>query len=456
MSPLQNASVINPVVQPTDPDSHRWAVHGSRHEYFLPLPQRLQASDSQNVGHHLQGVAIHDRGIYLTSTQRISDGYDLRKVPAVLHFRRKSVSVEPIIGTYDHPGGIQAIGNYVAVPVWYSDQAGGEVLFFDETLRRQEFRVPITDPDSEYLKPNCVGIASVGRAKDMYYVLAVGVKVRSEDAANVKVDEIWFYFLTPETEQQEMIGFNRSFLVEGPIKLRQPQGSPTFPDSISLFADSTHRVYLVGMRMLSVFVTARGRTDGRIFPVNFGGNTGPLREHGSLDDAIELAVSLGPGEDVLMRPPLDLQVGSDPLPPYPQAEPDISGPPRSDPPQPYPQAEPDIPWPPRPYVPPEQPGGPDAASHTGPSGLPSIPSYPRPLLHGLSSEMDSGMLTGSLGDSGSDWYAPIIDRKPSPRWGGSARVTAEDQLVVTFCGFRIENAQIAMLDTQLRSEPIGD
>ena len=125
---------------------------------------------------HIQGIALRDDGFYVTTTQghRIlscdysNDNYYMRSVPPI-----------ELRCPYEHPGGIQTIGDHVAVPV-YSSRYCGEVRYYDRYLTEIAPRTWVAR------RPYCVGVTNFVRGDGRTaYLLAVTVSKRG--------DRIWFY-----------------------------------------------------------------------------------------------------------------------------------------------------------------------------------------------------------------------------------------------------------------------
>ena len=151
-----------------------WNSSSASAEY-LSISEQITL-DNSGLGSHLQGIAEHDTGYFVTTTQKLDGRH------AILHFSKVSDHKpdSPMAGNYDtfvslekgelHPGGIQAFGNYVAIPVWTAN-GKGRIRFYawsDSTLKKCR---PCLEADTRVY---CVGIARMpGKASE--FVLAASV-----------------------------------------------------------------------------------------------------------------------------------------------------------------------------------------------------------------------------------------------------------------------------------------
>ncbi len=130
---------------------------------------------------HNQGVAFRRQGFYLTTSSgdRIIS-CDLHETFPDSFRVRKSIRVTDHTTEehYVHPGGIQTIGDYVAVPV-INENGTGQVRFLNPDLD-----APISAFETESAA-FCVGVTNVRANDRAIYIAAVSA---TEDG-----NEIWFY-----------------------------------------------------------------------------------------------------------------------------------------------------------------------------------------------------------------------------------------------------------------------
>ena len=130
---------------------------------------------------HNQGVAFRRHGFYLTTSlgDRIIS-CDLHETRRDSFHVRKSIRVtdHDTEEHYVHPGGIQTIGDYVAVPV-VNENGTGQVRFLNPDLD-----APISAFETESAA-FCVGVTDVLANDRAIYIAAVSAR---EDG-----NEIWFY-----------------------------------------------------------------------------------------------------------------------------------------------------------------------------------------------------------------------------------------------------------------------
>ena len=133
--------------------SSEWTASGPTAEY-LRIPDSYNIALQNPPQGHLQGVAEHDSGYFVTTSQNVN-GH-----PAILHYAKVSRHTvgSAMVGTFDafthlppgerHPGGIQALGNYVAVPVW-TEEEKGRIRFYGFSNGKLTECCPYVDVDSK-------------------------------------------------------------------------------------------------------------------------------------------------------------------------------------------------------------------------------------------------------------------------------------------------------------------
>ena len=192
---------------------------------------------------HTQGVAFRNNGFYVTTTdgKRIISGRFVNDPKFPNHYSHETPPTS-LSGPYSHPGGIQTIGDIVAVPV-YCGATSAEVRFYDPNLDLVEC-LPI-----EGTRAYCVGVTNTSRVNGKTrYVLAVGVS----DAG----DEIWFYEATARSigecnwPSKPRIWCATDANREHWVNLLDPRSGPDkfwggCRNSMSLLADDAGGLYLL-------------------------------------------------------------------------------------------------------------------------------------------------------------------------------------------------------------------
>ena len=128
---------------------------------------------ANEVERHLQGIAVQNDEVYLTTSENDGQLIRARKANNVTNKPRYTFSREPVgpAGHTLHPGGIQAIGSYLAVPVYGNSIS--EIQFRDLTGVNMPCKnsVPIVE-----WKPYCVGITDrIDGNGRPYYLMVVGI-----------------------------------------------------------------------------------------------------------------------------------------------------------------------------------------------------------------------------------------------------------------------------------------
>ena len=222
--------------------ANRLAVIDEFHALSLaPIARNIPIYNMPNsrlglVG-HIQGVALVDRGQFFSSTAddgvliRIDNGGGVSKC---------------LIGKCEnaayHLGGIQAIGDHVAVPIYKENgTTGGEVRFYSysgSSLQEHEhLRLRLGDRH-----PYCVGIANVELEGNNHYILAIGVDEEGR--------EVRFYsrksdsFVESDTTNDNWWQSDQYvtwWLDRGTLEHRR------YRNNISLVADGEGALYFIGM-----------------------------------------------------------------------------------------------------------------------------------------------------------------------------------------------------------------
>lgn len=229
---------------------------------MLPTNKRLKVGSSQSVfgawdttrsspdlfriiwrfvigraAEHSQGIAQDDHGFFLTTTEPREGGCR----DQILYYSDGCAAAsarEVVEEGFRHPGGIQTIGAYVAVPLWESGESTrGKVALYGRDCKPRFDLIRSTDH-----RPNAAGITDTGSRKRLRYVLATVVDEKGE--------KIRFYRTQPGLTKLQRDCFDEH--VEWVLP-NDWDSSETYPNSISLFSDDKGNVYFLGMR-------TRGRT----------------------------------------------------------------------------------------------------------------------------------------------------------------------------------------------------
>ncbi|MDP6701809.1 MAG: hypothetical protein QGH25_19310 [Candidatus Latescibacteria bacterium] len=185
---------------------------------------------------HFQGVARRDDHAYLTLSGKVDGALflSLQRGHNFVYDTR-----ETIVG-YNHPGGIQTIGEYVAVPVYGSSHGDAKVLIYDRDLSRFSEHALV---DS---KAFCLGIANIDY-RDGHgerYIMAV---VSRSDGSRID-----FYHSQPG---EDLASRGVTFEQFGRWRWTRPRGQRSneffgHANSISLVVDEKEKLYLLGLHTI--------------------------------------------------------------------------------------------------------------------------------------------------------------------------------------------------------------
>jgi len=135
------------------------------------------------VAYHLQGVSVYVGTGNKRNRVILSTSADKGKLiigiatPDKRHYRVKAEPIGYETEEKVHPGGIQVIGKYVVIPIYYKGYKGIEIRDIMDGLNIvKEFTIKN--------KPYCVGITTTGKNSSEYYVLAV---VTKSDGSRVEI-----------------------------------------------------------------------------------------------------------------------------------------------------------------------------------------------------------------------------------------------------------------------------
>lgn len=185
---------------------------------------------------HLQGVTIKDTSAILTTS---SDNGRI----IIAHQHEKDFEFENDIDVVDndHPGGSQAIGDYVALPVYKqkSEDDSATIQIYDILNMTLVKQFP-TGKRRAY----CVGITHLNSQNGGFYLLAVGV--------NSKGDKMHFYRTANDKPFNDD---DCNFEECGEWEFHDV----TYPNSISLISDEAGNAYFLGLH-----------TSGRLASLGFG------------------------------------------------------------------------------------------------------------------------------------------------------------------------------------------
>lgn len=177
---------------------------------------------------HLQGITIRDKHIVLTTSAK--GGYLIPGKAEVGGLRFTSNKAElKEIPNFNHPGGIQSIGSYFAVPV-YNGEA--EVHFYNYKQGFEPAACPVIKIE-EGKKAYSVGITNASNEEREFYILAVGV-----DSDGKQFD---FYRSDPFDRPIDHDECNFERLG------RYEFEDISYPNSISLIADEAENIYFLGL-----------------------------------------------------------------------------------------------------------------------------------------------------------------------------------------------------------------
>ena len=185
---------------------------------------------------HFQGVARRDDHAYLTLSGKADGAVILaaQEGDEFVYRRRKAV-----VG-YNHPGGIQTVGEYVAVPVYGCPRGGAKVLIYDRDLGR------CSEHNLEESKAFCLGITNIKYPGDHgeRYVMAV---VTVSDGTRID-----FYRSQPG---QDLASRDVTFERFGSWSWEKPDDHRIeefygHANSISLLVDEEDNLYLLGLHTI--------------------------------------------------------------------------------------------------------------------------------------------------------------------------------------------------------------
>ncbi len=188
---------------------------------------------------HLQGVTTCGDRLVLSTSVKGGNLFTARRVDDALY-----VVQDPAVplATNGHPGGIQAIGHYVAVPTYPNRGTDYEVQFRDVN---NALRVVRSLRMSR--KPYCVGVTTTHDNTGEYYVLAAVTHPRG--------DIVEVYRTPPNLVLGDPLCM---FWLHG-IYNRRVDASDWigYPNSISLLSDTRGKVFFVGLAQSAISVRRR-------------------------------------------------------------------------------------------------------------------------------------------------------------------------------------------------------
>jgi len=187
------------------------------------------------AAYHLQGVSVYlgsgaKRNRVILSTSAGKGKLIMGK--ATVDKRHYTVETEPVGYETDekvHPGGIQVIGRYAVIPVFYKDYEGIEIRDIENGLQTiKEFTLES--------KPYCVGITTTGEGAGEQYVLAV---VTKPDGSRVDI------YTTPVGKKlsDPQCGFSRYGIY---WKQSYETSWNPYSNNISLLSDTGGNIYFLG------------------------------------------------------------------------------------------------------------------------------------------------------------------------------------------------------------------
>ncbi len=186
---------------------------------------------------HLQSASVQDDVAFLTSS--VSNG--LIYVAEKQQDGRFKAKQHATPTTHNHPGGIQMIGDFIAVPE-YTDSEGASVHFYDS---RRDPLEPDTTTRVEFngKRAYCLGIANVSEGDKEIYVMAVVTAGDGDDVA---------FFRSARGDEDKPIGecqfeeigtwtHDEADLSEG---IDDNWGG--YGNTIALIATEDHKLYFLG------------------------------------------------------------------------------------------------------------------------------------------------------------------------------------------------------------------
>ncbi|MCH7518680.1 MAG: hypothetical protein IH964_06590 [Candidatus Dadabacteria bacterium] len=187
------------------------------------------------VKYHLQGVSVYVGTARRRNRVILSTSADKGKLImgiATPDKRHYTVEAEPIGYETEekvHPGGIQVIGQYVVIPIYYKGYKGIEIRNIMDGLN-------IVKEFSIKNKPYCVGITTTGENSSEYYVLAA---VTKPDGSRVDV-----YTTEPGYKLSDS---QCTFTHFGSYRLKSNETRwNRYSNNISLLSDTDSNIYFLG------------------------------------------------------------------------------------------------------------------------------------------------------------------------------------------------------------------
>ena len=196
-------------------------------------PQNGPRLPEGGITKHLQGIAVHGSKVFLTTSA--SGG---KIISATREAKSRVYIVKDKLVGFDqkvHPGGIQIIGHYLAIPVYNSNYSGVEIRDINDDLRLvKQFRTS--------RKPYCVGVTTTRDSAGEFYILAV---VTENNGNRVEI------YRTPSNL---LLGDSNCFFelrwtYKAKLKRRKNPNKDwnSYPNNISLLSDTKGNVYFLGL-----------------------------------------------------------------------------------------------------------------------------------------------------------------------------------------------------------------
>ncbi len=185
---------------------------------------------------HIQGVAMDDEYVILTTSAW--KGYIFQSQYNAGIFTVRQLTP---VADYVHPGGFQIIGSYIAVPVYNDDNAA--ILFYNYKKGMQYAGRFDTGKEKAY----CVGITNTtDKAGNEFYVMAVvsDNKGRSVDFYRMPSGAL----LSDGKFEFKPIGTWKNGKDINKKQWQPDKKWNNYPNSMSLLADESGNVYLLGLK----------------------------------------------------------------------------------------------------------------------------------------------------------------------------------------------------------------
>ncbi len=187
---------------------------------------------------HIQGMSSsHSRGgkrrhMYITTSASKGNIITARMTLDNLNYR---VEKEPLrYENKTHPGGVQVIGHYLVIPIYFKQYTGIEIRDIDSDLKLvKQFRTE--------RKPYCVGITTTRDNTGEYYVLAVVTHNKGK-----RVD----IYRTPPNLKLSDPGcfFELRWTFNAPSKTQDRKLNwRGYANNISLLSDTSGNIYFLGL-----------------------------------------------------------------------------------------------------------------------------------------------------------------------------------------------------------------